>query len=51
MKWQPPETNYVKCNGDASLFSEQQSFGIGICIGNHRGQFNKAATTWHDRNP
>jgi len=43
--------NYVKCNVDAALFLEQHSFGIGMCIRNHRGHFIKAATTWHDGNP
>lgn len=42
VQWHPPETNYVKCNVDASLFAEQPSFGIGMCIWNHRGQFIKA---------
>jgi len=51
MQWKPPETNYVKCNVDAALFAKQQSFRIGTCIRNHRGQFIKAATTWHDGNP
>jgi len=30
VQWQPPETNYV--NVDATLFAEQPSFGIGMCI-------------------
>jgi ribonuclease HI len=51
VQWQPPKTNYVKCNVDAALFAEQHSFGIGMCIRNHRGHFIKAATTWHDANP
>jgi ribonuclease HI len=33
------------------MFAEQHSFGIGMCIRNHRGHFIKAATTWHEGNP
>jgi len=36
----------VKCNIKATLFGDQQCFGIGMCIRNTQGQFVKALTKW-----
>ncbi|KEH22055.1 hypothetical protein MTR_7g029410 [Medicago truncatula] len=45
---QPPNADYLKCNVDASIFEEQRSFGIGMCI---RDSHGKASTKWYDGVP
>ena len=50
-RWQPPIEWYVKCNIDAALFSDQQCFGVGMCIRNAQGHFFKALTKWFDYYP
>jgi len=49
--WQPPIKGYVKCNIDAALFSDQQCFGVGMCIRNAQGHFFKDSTKWFDYYP
>jgi len=41
----------VKCNIDAALFSDQQCFGVGMCIRNAQAHFFKALTKWFDYYP
>ncbi|KAJ1433914.1 Reverse transcriptase zinc-binding domain [Sesbania bispinosa] len=40
--WIPPQPNRVKCNVDAALFSEERSFGVGLCLRDDQGRFIKA---------
>lgn len=37
--WVPPPQGHIKCNIDATLFKDINSFGIGLCFRNHYGDF------------
>jgi len=44
--------NYqCKCNIDATLFSDQGCFGVGMCLRNSRGYFITALIKWYDNVP
>jgi ribonuclease HI len=49
--WQPPDEEYIKCNIDAALLSDQGCFGVGMCLRNSRGYFIKALTKWYESVP
>lgn len=38
----------LECNVDTTLFQEQHSFGIGMCIRDRIGYFIQAKATWHN---
>ncbi|KHN38789.1 hypothetical protein glysoja_047929, partial [Glycine soja] len=42
--WSPPPLGSLKCNVDASIFKEEPSFGIGMCLHDDNGTFVKART-------
>jgi len=46
-----PDEEYVKCNIDAALFTDQGCFGVGMCLRNSRGRFIKALSKWYDSIP
>ncbi|KAJ1413802.1 SGNH hydrolase superfamily [Sesbania bispinosa] len=51
MCWSPPQGDRLKCNCDASMFKELNSFGIGLCIRDEKGKFIRAKTLLHQGIP
>jgi ribonuclease HI len=43
--WQPPPTDFVKCNLDAAIFVHEQCIGMGACLRDDKGNFILAMTT------
>lgn len=41
-KWCPPPQGMLKLNVDASVFSQSDSFSVGMVMGDHRGSFVEA---------
>lgn len=44
--WSPPPNGYIKCNLDAAIFKDTQSFGIGIYLHGRHNNFLKAASSF-----
>ncbi|KAH1242874.1 hypothetical protein GmHk_07G020095 [Glycine max] len=45
--WSPPISGSIKCNLDATIFKDQNSFNIEICLRDDHGSFIKARTEFH----
>jgi len=43
--WIRPVVGEVKCNVDATIFKEQDCYGIGMCLRGNRGEFIRAKIT------
>lgn len=39
LTWHKPNEGYIKCNIDATLFKENNTFGVGICLRGHQGDY------------
>lgn len=39
LTWHKPNEGYIKCNIDATLFKENNTFGVGICLHGHQGDY------------
>jgi len=38
-RWRKPAFGEVKCNVDATIFKEQRSYGIGMCLRDANGDY------------
>ncbi|KAJ1408181.1 Ribonuclease H-like superfamily [Sesbania bispinosa] len=49
--WYPPQNGKVKCNVDAALFQDNNSYGVGLCVRDEKGNFIKAKIFYHSGTP
>ncbi|KAG5049000.1 hypothetical protein JHK85_010103 [Glycine max] len=50
-EWEKPSSDFLKLNIDAALFTDQHSFGLGLCIRDHSGGFVRARSFLLQGNP
>ncbi|KAL6565896.1 hypothetical protein OROHE_004951 [Orobanche hederae] len=49
--WQKPVIGELKCNVDATIFAEDNKFGVGACVRDENGVFRSAKTMWFYGSP
>lgn len=49
--WKPLPNGFLKCNLDAAIFNELNSFRVGVCVRGEQDNFIKAKTTLFKRYP
>ncbi|KAH1219407.1 hypothetical protein GmHk_13G039538 [Glycine max] len=47
VQWHKPPTGQIKCNMDATIFSHDTRFGVGLCLRDETGRIIRAKTSWH----
>lgn len=49
--WMKPMAGTLKCNIDAAIFEQDNTYGVGLCIQHENGVFVKGKTMWFDGIP